>query len=92
MKIIATIANDKGLAIFHLDVSEALVLAPFEERVHMRLPTGCCELSGKLSYSFLSARTALNKPTVSSTVPSNVASRENRNGAVQDRAVRFFAW
>ena len=45
VKMIATIANEKGLPVFHLD--QAFVQAPLEEEMYMRLPPGCGELSGK---------------------------------------------
>ena len=46
--MIAAIANEKGLPVFHLDVSQAVVQAPLEEEMYMRLPPGCGELSGKV--------------------------------------------
>ena len=46
-KMIA-IANEKGLPVFHLDVSRAFVQAPLEEEMYTRLPPGCGELSGKV--------------------------------------------
>ena len=48
VKMIAAIANEKGLPVFHLDVSQAFVQAPLEEKIYMRLPSGCGELSGKV--------------------------------------------
>ena len=48
VKMIATIANEKGLSVFHLGVSQALVQAPLEEEIFMRLLPGCGELSGKV--------------------------------------------
>ena len=47
VKMIGAIANEKGLPVFHLDVSQAFVQAPLEEEIYMRLPPGCGELSGK---------------------------------------------
>ena len=47
VKMIAAIANEKILPVFHLDVSQAFVQAPLEEEFYMRLPPGCGELSGK---------------------------------------------
>ena len=38
MKIIAVAANELGLPVFHLDVSQAFVQAPLEEEIYMRLP------------------------------------------------------
>ena len=48
VEMIAAIANEKGLPVFHLDVSQAFVQAPLEEEICMRLPSGCGELSGKV--------------------------------------------
>ena len=48
VKMITAIANEKGLPVFHLDVSQAFVQAPLEEEIFMRLPPGCGELSGKV--------------------------------------------
>ena len=48
VKMIAAIANEKGLPVFHLDVSQAFVQAPLENEIYMRLPPGCDELSGKV--------------------------------------------
>ena len=48
VKMIAAIANEKGLPVFHLDVSQAFVQAPLEEEIYMRLPPGCGKLSGKV--------------------------------------------
>ena len=48
VKMIAAIVNEKGLPVFHVDVSQTLVQAPLEEEIYMRLPTGCSELSGKV--------------------------------------------
>ena len=47
VKMIA-IVNEKGLPVFHLDVSRAFVQAPLEEEMYMRLPPGCDELSSKV--------------------------------------------
>ena len=46
--MVPAIANEKGLPVFHLDVSQAFVQAPLEEEIHMHLPPGCGELSGKV--------------------------------------------
>ena len=48
VKMIAAIANKKGLPVFHLDVSQAFVQAPLEEEIFLRLPPGCGKLSGKV--------------------------------------------
>ena len=48
VKMIAVIANEKGLPVFHLDVSQAFVQAPLEEEIYMCLPPGFGELSGKV--------------------------------------------
>ena len=47
VKMIAAIANEKGLPVFHLDVYQAFVQAPLEKEIYMHLP-GCGELSGKV--------------------------------------------
>ena len=36
VKMIAAIANEKGLSIFHLDVSLAFVQGPLEEEIYIR--------------------------------------------------------
>ena len=48
VKMIEAIANEEGLPVFHLDVSQAFVQAPLEEEIYMRLPPGRGELSGKV--------------------------------------------
>ena len=46
--MIAAIENEKGLHLFHLDVSQAFVQATLEEETYKRLSPGCGELSGKV--------------------------------------------
>ena len=48
MIMIAAIANEKGLPVFHLNLSQTFVQAPLEEEIYMRLQLGCVELSGKV--------------------------------------------
>ena len=48
VKVIVAIANEKGLPVFHLDVSQAFVQAPLEEEICMRFPPACGELSDKV--------------------------------------------
>ena len=48
VKMIAVIANEKGLPVFHLDLSQAFVQASLQEEIFMRLPQGCGDLSGKV--------------------------------------------
>ena len=48
VKMIAAVANEKVLPVYHLDVSQAFVQAPLKEEILMRLPPGCGELSGKI--------------------------------------------
>ena len=43
VKMLAAVANEKGLAVFHLDVSQALL-----GEIHICLPLGYGELSGKV--------------------------------------------
>ena len=38
VKIIAAAANELGLPVFHLDVSQAFVQAPLHGEIYMRLP------------------------------------------------------
>ena len=38
VKMIAVVANEKGLPVFPLDVSQASVQAPLERGIYMRLP------------------------------------------------------
>ena len=38
VKMIAVIANEKGLPVFHLDVSQAFVQVSLQEEIFMRLP------------------------------------------------------
>ena len=38
VKMIASIANEKGLPVFHLHVPQAYVQAPLEEEIYMRPP------------------------------------------------------
>ena len=48
VKMIAAIANEQGLSVIHLHVSQAFVQAPLEEKMYVRLPPGYGELSGKV--------------------------------------------
>ena len=48
VKMIGGVANEKGLSVYHLDVSQAFVQAPLKEEIFMRLPPGFGELSGKI--------------------------------------------
>ena len=48
VKMIVAIANEIGLPVFLLDVSQAFVQTPLEEKTYMRLPPGYGELSGKV--------------------------------------------
>ena len=38
VKMIAAVANQRGLAVYHLAVSQAFVQAPLKEEIFMRLP------------------------------------------------------
>ena len=48
VKMIAAVANEKDLPVYHLDVSQAFVQAPLREEIFLGLPPGCGELSGKI--------------------------------------------
>ena len=48
VKIIAVAANELGLPVFHLDVSQAFMQASLTKEIYMHLPLGCGELSGKI--------------------------------------------
>ena len=37
VKLLAVVANELGLPVFHLDVSQAFVQVPLEENIYMRL-------------------------------------------------------
>ena len=46
--MIAAVAIERGLPLYHRDVSQAFMEAPLREEIFMRLPPGCGELSGKI--------------------------------------------
>ena len=48
VKMLAVVANELDLPVFHLDVSQAFVQASLEEEINMRLPPGCGELSNRV--------------------------------------------
>ena len=48
MKILAAVANEQGLKIFHLDVTQAFVRAKLDAKIYMKLPDGCGDMSGKI--------------------------------------------
>ena len=48
VKIIAAVANEKSLPVYHLDVSQAFVQAPLRGGIFIRLPPGCGDLSGNI--------------------------------------------
>ena len=48
VKMIAVVANEMGLPVYHLDVSQAFVQAPLKEDLFMRLSPSCGALSGKI--------------------------------------------
>ena len=48
VKMLAAVAIEEGLPVYHLDVSQAFVQAPLKQTFSMRLPPGCGELSGKI--------------------------------------------
>ena len=47
-KILAAVANEQGLKIFHLDVTQAFVRANPDAQIDMKLPDGCGDKSGKI--------------------------------------------
>ena len=48
IKILAAITNEQGLTIFLLDVAEAFVRAKLDAEIHLKLPHGCGEMSGRI--------------------------------------------
>jgi len=48
VRLLAALACELDLGLFHLDVDQAFVRAELEEEVFMRLPQGCGALSGKI--------------------------------------------
>ena len=48
VKMITTIASEKGLLVCHTDVPHAIVLAPLKEEILKGLLSGCGPLSGKV--------------------------------------------
>ena len=47
VKMIAAVANEKGLPVYHLDVSQAFVQVPLKEDIFMRLPGVVVSFPGK---------------------------------------------
>ena len=45
--MIATVANEKGVPMYHLDVSQAFIQAPLKEKISMRLPLVVVKSPGK---------------------------------------------
>ena len=45
--MIATVANEKGLPVYHIDVPQVFVPAPLRDDIFTRLPPGYGELSEK---------------------------------------------
>ena len=48
IKMLAAVANEHGLKIFHLDVAQAFVRAKLDAGTYMELPDGCSDMSGKI--------------------------------------------
>ena len=48
IKILAAVANEQGLKIFHLDVAQAFVRAKLDAEINTKLPDGCGDMSGKI--------------------------------------------
>ena len=49
IKILAAVANEQGLKIFHLDVAQTFVRAKLDAEIYMKLPDGCSDMSGKIA-------------------------------------------
>ena len=47
VKTVSAVANQMGLTIYHLDVKQAYTKARLDNKIVMKLPGGCGELSGK---------------------------------------------
>ena len=48
VRLLAALACELGLGLFHLDIDQAFVRAELDDEVYMRMPDGCGELSGKI--------------------------------------------
>ena len=48
LKILAAVANERDLEIFHLDVAQVFARAKFDAEIYMKLPDGCGDMSGKI--------------------------------------------
>ena len=48
VKMITSVVNEKGLPVYHLDLSQAFVQASLKKEIIMHLPPSCGELSGKI--------------------------------------------
>ena len=48
VKILAAVANDHGLKIFHLDVAQAFVRAKLDAEIYMKYPMGVVTYQEKL--------------------------------------------
>ena len=48
IKILAAVANEQDLKIFHLGVAQAFVRAKLDAEIYMKLPDGCGDVSRKI--------------------------------------------
>ena len=48
IKILAAVANEQGLKIFHLDVAQAFARAKLDTEIYVKLPNGCGDMSRKI--------------------------------------------
>ena len=51
IKLVLTVANERGLPLYHFDVAQAYIRASLDEEIFMKLPGGCGEESKKTAKS-----------------------------------------
>ena len=47
-KILAAVANEQGLTIFHVDLAQAIAYSNFDAEIEFKLIDGCGDMPGKL--------------------------------------------